>query len=265
MNVGVNFLREHVVQDARIHYAITDTGGLSPNVVQSKAAVLYQVRAPQLPQAREIFERVVNIAKGAALMTDTEVEIVFDRASSNLILNHTLEKLLYEKFMEIGPVPVDEKDIGFAKKIRESLDQNENNADEKGIIRSFGEEGKKIVRQFSDKDIIDIVYPYAIVDIVTPASSDVGDASWNMPLSQISTACFAKDTPAHSWQLVAQGKSELCHKAMLHAGKVMALAGVELLERPELLAKVKEEFKERLGNEKYICPIPADVKPSPLR
>lgn len=125
MNVGVNYLREHVIQEARIHYAITDAGGSSPNVVQPNAAVLYQMRAPKLSQARDIYDRVVNIAKGAALMTDTTLEIVFDRATSNILSNRTLEKLLYEKFEEVGPVPVDEEDIEYAKNIRESLNEKE--------------------------------------------------------------------------------------------------------------------------------------------
>lgn len=97
------------------------------------------------------------------------------------------------------------------------------------------------------------------------ASTDVGDASWCMPIAQISTACYAKDSPRHAWQYVAQGKSDLCHKGMLHAGKVMALAGVELLESPELVMKTKKEFEERLNGEHYICPIPPEVKPSPFR
>ena len=91
MNVGVNYLREHIISDARVHYAITNTGGFSPNVVQAEAEVLYLIRAPKTPQVQEIYERVCDIAKGAALMTGTEVEIVFDKACSNLIPNGTLK------------------------------------------------------------------------------------------------------------------------------------------------------------------------------
>ncbi len=102
MNVGVNYLREHIIQDARVHYAVTNTGGFSPNVVQENAEVLYLVRAPKNQQVEEIYERVCNIAKGAALMTGTNVEIVFDKACSNVIPNNTLNKKMAEVFNEIG-------------------------------------------------------------------------------------------------------------------------------------------------------------------
>lgn len=265
MNVGVNYLREHVIQDARIHYAITNSGGISPNVIQANASVLYQMRAPKLSQVREIYDRVINVAKGAALMTGTTLEIVYDRASSNLLPNRILEKLLYEKFEEIGPVPVDEEDIKYAQKIRESLNEKERNSDQQGLSVLYGEKAKEVIKLISGKQIVDVLYPYVPIDKSMPSSTDVGDVSWNIPTAQISTACYAKDTPGHSWQLVAQGKSELCHKALLQAGKVMALAGVELLEKPELLAQVKQEFEEALGGETYICPIPQGIKPSPLR
>ncbi|MCU6795112.1 peptidase dimerization domain-containing protein, partial [Paenibacillus sp. WQ 127069] len=157
MNVGVNFLREHVEQDTRMHYAITDTGGSSPNVVQSEAAVLHQIRAPKLSQVREIYERVLNIAKGAALMTDTKLEVVFDKASSNVLLNNVLGALLYEKFKEVGPVPVNDKDLEYARKIRETLSGKEKHLDEFIANSMFGEVGREVAKQFSGKEIIDII------------------------------------------------------------------------------------------------------------
>ena len=265
MNVGVNFLREHVEQDTRMHYAITDAGGCSPNVVQPEATVLYQLRAPKLSQVRDMYERVVNIAKGAALMTDTKLEVVFDKASSNILLNNVLGALLYEKFMEAGPVPVDDKDIEYAKKIRENLSAKDKKFDEFVAISMFGGVGREVVKQFSGKEIIDFIYPYEPNEIVVMGSSDLGDVSWNVPTVSFQAVTFAKDTPPQSWQQVAQGKSKLCHKALLHAGKVMALAGAELLENPELVIKAKEEFENRRGGERYISPIPPEVKPSHLR
>ena len=265
MNVGVNFLREHVEQDTRMHYAITDAGGCSPNVVQAQAAVLYQIRAPQLPQVREIYERVVNIAKGAALMTDTRLEVVFDKATSNVIHNDVLEALLYEKFKEVGQVPIDDKDIEYARKMRETLNAKEKHLDETLTVAMFGELGRKVLDQISGKEIIDIIYPYEPSNIVAMGSSDLGDVSWNVPTVSFQAVTYAKDTAPHSWQQVAQGKSDLCHKGLLHAGKVMALAGAELLENPELVVKAKEEFDKRRGGETYISPIPPEVKPSALR
>lgn len=261
MDVGANYLREHVVPEARIHYAVTDTGGISPNVVQANASVLYQVRAPHMDQVKEIYDRVVNIAKGAALMTGTKVDIVFDRASAELVPNRTIQKILQRKFEEIGPVPVEEKDRKFAREIRATLDDRQKKADESDLIHFYGEKGSSMQKEIADKDIIDRVYPCSDADYAIPISTDVGDASWNMPTGQVITACFAKDTPGHSWQLVAQGKMPLCHKAFLHAGKVLAMAARELLENPPLLEKAKAEFQERTGGKAYHCQIPADVKP----
>lgn len=265
MNVGVNYLREHVVPDARIHYAVTNSGGLSPNVVQSEASVLYQIRAPKLNQVREIYDRIQNVAKGAALMTDTTLEVIFDRASSNLVPNRTLEKLAYEKLMEIGPVPIDEEDLKFARKIISSLNEEEKKSSEQMLELLYGERSKDLIKLINGKEIVDTVFPYTPVEKPIPASTDIGDISWNVAIVQILTVCYANNTPGHSWQKVAQGKSNLCHKGMLHAGKVMALTAVELFENLEQVEKIKKEFEDRFGKETYICPIPPDVKPSPRR
>ena len=265
MNIGVNFLREHVEQDIRIHYAITDAGGCSPNVVPAEAAVLYQLRASRRPQVSDVYERVTNIAKGAALMTDTRLEVIFDRASSNLLPNHVLGRLLYEKFTAAGPVPIDENDRAYARRLRETLSDKQKHLDESIAVSMFGDTGRELVDQIAGKEIIDNIYPYDPADILAMGSNDLGDVSWNVPTVSFQAAAFAKDTPPHSWQQVAQGKSELCHKALLHAGKIMALAGIELLENPGLLAQVKEEFDKRRAGEAYICPIPPEVMPPPLR
>ena len=252
MNVGANFLREHVEQETRLHYAITDAGGYSPNVVQAKAAVLYQIRAPKPGQVRDVYERLVNIAKGAALMTDTKLEVVFDKASSNVLLNDVMGALVYEKFMELGPVPVDDKDIEYARKIRRTLSENEKKLDESLAVCMFGEAGREAASQFAGREIIDTIVPFKPNGIVASGSSDLGDVSWNVPTVSFQAVTYAKDTSPHSWQQVAQGKSALCHKGLLHAGKIMALAGAELLENSELLAKAKEEFSKRRGGEAYL-------------
>jgi len=266
MNVGVNFLREHVESDVRLHYAIVDAGGMSPNVVQANASVLHQIRAPKPAQVCEVYERVVDIAKGAALMSGTKLEVVFDKASSNMLFNDALGQLMNEKLTELGQVPVDEADIAYAKKIRESLNEKEKHLDEGFAFSLFGKEiGQQVTRQIVGMDIIDIIYPYKFMDIVAMGSSDLGDVSWNVPTVSMQVVTYAKDTSPHSWQQVAQGTSGLCHKGMLHAGKVMAMVGAELLENPALLKKVREEFDQRRGGESYCCPIPPDVKPAPLR
>ncbi|BEU88980.1 M20 family metallopeptidase [Selenomonas sp. TAMA-11512] len=266
MNVGANFLREHVIQEARIHYAITDSGGLSPNVVQSEAAVLYQIRTPQLPQANDIYQRIVKIAKGAALMTETELEIVFDRGSSNIIPNRTLEKLCHDKMVELGPEPVDDDDMKFAQEIVDSLEGSDRTYSKDMLEMIYGpEKSAELYRQIDGKLIMDTIYPYTPVASPVSASTDVGDVSWNVPVVQVLTTCYANNTPNHSWQQVAQGKSPLCHKGLLLAGKVMALAAVELMQKPELVREIRDEFKERMQGLEYVCPIPPDVKPAPHR
>ncbi|MEL1136102.1 amidohydrolase [Desulfitobacterium sp. THU1] len=264
MNAGVNFLREHVEQDVRMHYAITDAGGCSPNVVQAKATVLQQIRAPRLSQVRDIYERVVNIAKGAALMTDTKLEVVFDKASSNVLLNNVLGALVHEKFRELGPVPVNEQDLEYARKIRKTMSEKEKRLDEFIATNMFGEAGKMVVKEIEGKEIIDLIYPYNSKEIVSSGSNDLGDVSWNVPTVAFQTVTFAKDTAPQSWQMVAQGKSDLCHKGLLHAGKVLALAGAELLENPKLFREARNEFDQRRAGETYRSPIPPEVKPSTL-
>lgn len=265
LNVGANYLREHIIPEGRLHYAMIDGGGLSPNVVPAYACVLYQVRAPLLRQAREIYERVERIAQGAALMTDTRVEVIFDRGASNLLLNSALDRLLYEKFSELGPAAVNDADIAFAKEIRGSLSEKEKAATENRLRKKYGAAADALLDRIGQKEILDILLPLGENELVSPGSTDVGDASWNTPTAQLSTACYAKDTPGHSWQIVAQGKSHLFHQAVLQAGKVLALAGVELLENPERLRQAREEFDRKIAREPYDGPIPKGIRPAPVR
>ncbi|MGH4137850.1 hypothetical protein [Clostridium sp.] len=213
----------------------------------------------------EIYKRVLNIAKGAALMTETTCEVVFDRACSNIVTNSVLEKLMYEKLVEIGPVKTTKEDVNFAKEIRTTLNENERKDCFKLIAAACGKEGRAVIDNLADKDIADIILPYVSSSLVLPGSTDVGDVSWIIPTVQITTACFALGTPEHSWQMVSQGKSNLCHNSMLQAGKVMALTAIELYNNPELIEKAKLELKDKLAGEKYVCPIPPEVKPSSIR
>lgn len=265
MGVGCNYLREHVPEGIKFHYAITDTGGLSPNVVQPHAAVLYQIRAPHVDQAREIYERVIKVAKGAAMMTETQLEVVFDRASSEMLPNVTLEKVLYDAFSDIGAAPVDAEDHAFAQKIRESLTEAQKQAPIDAVIDTFGEQAEPVKEKLKGKDICDFVYPWMPTDICKSGSSDVGDASHEMPTAQIMTATWALGTPGHSWQAVAQGKRPLFHKAFMQAGKVLGAAGVQVLTHPDVLQKAKDEFAKKIAERPYVNPIPDEVKPSPVR
>ncbi len=124
MNVGVNYLREHIIPEARVHYAVTNTGGNSPNVVQSNATVLYLIRAPKMHQVEDIYRRICKIAQGAAMMTETEVEIVFDKGCSNYLPNRELEKVLYNNMVKAGAPEFDQNDMNFAQAIRETFSKS---------------------------------------------------------------------------------------------------------------------------------------------
>lgn len=259
MNVGVNFLREHMPQDCRLHYAITDTGGRAANVVQARAEVLYLIRAPEMPQAMELAARVEKVARGAAMMTETEVEIVFDTASTNLLPNIALETAMHRNMVELGPIAFDEADLAFAKSIQQTF------TDE--AIRS----SIKLYQIKGD------VFSNAKVDGSTPlhlglrdfdgqshfraGSTDVGDVSWVTPTAQCWTPAWAIGTNPHTWQVVAQGRSAAAHKAMAHAAKALATTGLSLMMSPELLAEAKTEWHEKTSGKPYVCPIPPNVTP----
>ncbi|OFW81599.1 MAG: amidohydrolase [Alicyclobacillus sp. RIFOXYA1_FULL_53_8] len=260
MNVGVNYLREHVRPNTRISYAITDTGGTSPNVVQGQAAVLYLIRAPQISEVNQVYERVCNVAKGAAMMTGTEVEIVFDKACSNLIPNNTLERIVYQTMVAI-PVPEhDANEHKLAQSFAATLPQNAK-ADEFRFLKGMGDEGQEAYEHLMDRELADVVLPYAATNFVAPVSSDVGDVSWIVPTVQFTTACWTLGTPAHSWQAVSQGTTSVAHKGMLYAAKVLACTALEILQNSEVAMAARAELQKRLGNETYVCPIPRDVKP----
>jgi len=246
MNIGVQFLREHMPNHCRVHYAITDTGGMSPNVVQHHAEVLYLIRGTDNATVKELYERVNDIAKGAALMTSTKENHVFIKACSNLVHNTVLRKLLYEKLGEI-PIPrMSEADWETA--------------------REFSRTALAEVAGSDEKEPIDTsVLPYTEAEQQGYSSTDVGDVSWVCPTAQILTATFAKGTPPHTWQMVAQGKTPQAHKMTRYAAKVMAAAAVELMATPDLLARAQEEFAKRVGPRGYEPPIPKEIIPKPMQ
>ncbi|TDK58108.1 amidohydrolase [Bacillus salipaludis] len=252
MNVGVNYLREHMVPEARVHYAITDTGGTSPNVVQPHAEVVYLIRAPKKQQVKELFERVYNIAKGAALMTGTTMEDEFVGTASNLVPNTTLAEIMYKNLTAVGVPAYDELDQKFAEKIRATLSQEDIDADLAGLCK----ETAKILK---DKYIADIIPPLGD-EVALSGSTDVGDVSWAVPTMQCMTTCFVLGTPLHTWQVVSQGAMPIAHKGMLQAGKVIACTAIEAMENQDIIEKARLEWKERLEGETYESLIPENVK-----
>ena len=257
MNIGVQYLREHIKDDARIHYAMIDGGGFSPNVVQPTASVLYMVRSKLVPDALELQTRVDKIADGAALMTETTYEKVFIDGCSGTVPNHTLEKVLYDNLTAIGAPTYTDEEWEYAKKIKATYDTY-------GAIPSlaaeFDAEVKEKIAEYtnnSERAINDFLAPLYTGECFSPGSTDVGDVSWQTPTAQVHTATFTSCAPGHSWQNVSLGKTSIGHKGMLLAAKVIAAAAVELFETPTLVEEAKEEFKSR-SKSGYVCPIPAE-------
>ncbi|MFD3157908.1 amidohydrolase [Haloimpatiens sp. FM7330] len=249
MNVGINFMREHMIDDARVHYAITNTGGIAPNVVQANAQGIYNVRAPKLNQVIELFERVKNIAKGAALMTDTTVDYKITAGYSDYIANSTLSKIMEKHAKDIlEKVEYTEEEYEYASKIQSTFKEE--------LVSTT-----KIFNYNNSTECIPIVKNLFPAPKKIPGSSDVGDVSWVIPMAQFSGSCYAFGTPAHSWQLVSQGKSSIAHKGMKNAALVMALTVIEVLENSKLLDQIKKDHEEKLNGSSYVCPIDDTVKP----
>lgn len=255
MNVGVNYLREHIIPEARVHYAYLDTGGSAPNIVQDQASLKYFVRAPKIKQALEIAERVKKIAQGAALMTETEVEIEFKAGMCDYVPNEVISKTMTEALFEIGAPKFDEEDEKVARKFFETVSQNEISAALKRASESYDN-----VERFREMVLITEVAPFRKIDSYGFGSTDVGDVSYSVPTAQLHLTSLANGTPGHSWQVTAQGKTKYMHKALITAGKILALTAIKLLKNPKILKEAKIEYVNVTGG-KYICPVGKDVKP----
>ncbi|MDA0763273.1 MAG: M20 family metallopeptidase [Proteobacteria bacterium] len=251
MNVGVNYMREHMPDSARVHYAYLDVGGNAPNVVQAKATIRHLIRASDLVQLRSLVDRVYKIADGAALMTETVVEKNVYSGVSNLLGNKPLEEIMQNEFDKLGPVLFDANDRVFANKIRLTLTQAD-------ILDSFQRIGLKTPL---DMPLCNFVAPLETVGNGGIGSTDVGDVSWVVPTVQARVATCAVGTPFHTWQTVAQGKSSAAHKGMIHAAKVMASTASALIKDPNKLIEAKEAFNLQVSINPYICPIPKGVLP----
>lgn len=260
MNIGVQFLREHMSTKARIHYAITDAGGRSPNVVQPKASVLYMVRSNRVAEAVELQKRVDDIAQGAALMTGTTFEKKFIDGLADTVPNHTLEALLYENFQALGVPEYTPEEHAFA----DALAQTYPGADAvPGIGTKYDPayaDQAAALRKECGHAMNQFLLPLYKGDAFSPGSTDVGDVSWLTPTAQIYVAVFPNGAPGHSWQNVSIGRTSIGHKAAVHAGKVLAGAAIDLFTQPDLLAGATAEFQKRTA-EGYTCPTPADAVP----
>ena len=259
MNIGVQFLREHMKPKESIHYSFTDAGGISPNVVQPTATLVYMIRSETVRSAKALARRVDDIAKGAALMTGTTISSHQIDGTANTLSNQVLEQLLHDN-MAIAPLPdYTEEEIVFAKQLKATflpgpLPGRLTNEDPRlrFLVAEKTENGHLPMNNF--------VFPYIPSYSFSPGSTDVGDVSWLTPTAQFTTATWPSGAPGHSWQNVSAGRTSLAHKGMLLAAKILAASAADLMESPALLAQVRAEFVITAA-EGYACPIGPEVVP----
>jgi aminobenzoyl-glutamate utilization protein B len=241
MDIGMNFMREHVIQEARIHYVITN-GGQAPNVVPPDAEVWYFIRSPRRTQVDEIFNWMQDVAKGATLMTQTTMTNKLLAACWEVLPNKVLIKLGEANIKAIGTPPFTPEDQKFGEEIIKSL-------------------GAQVKGETFDTTITfaDLTKTFPNLKIMA-ASTDEGNVNWMFPSVSFRAATAAKGTPLHTWQMVCQTGTPTAFKAGLTASKWMAASALDCLTKPEIISEAWKEHNGYLAETKYYHPIPADLK-----
>jgi len=237
MDYMVNMMREHIPSDARIHYVITD-GGKAPNVVPDFAEVYYFVRHYDRNVARGLFDRVVKAAQGAALGTGTTMDYEIIDGDYDILPNKILSAAMQKDLEKVGGIDYTPAEIEFAKKIQATFTYK---APPIGSVKNITSLPPTIVQG--------------------PASSDVGDVSWNVPTVGLGAATWVPGTPPHSWQAVACGGTNIGIKGMMVAAKTMTLMGIDVLTQPSLVKAAKEEFEKDRGPDFNYVPLLGDRQP----
>lgn len=232
MNVGVNYLREHVKSDARMHYAYLNDGGDAPNIVPAAATLLYALRAPESAYVTELYDRVSDVAKGAALMTGTRVSCRTVSAYAELLSVPAMEALMMEAMQEAEKPEYTDDDYEYAARF--AADQ-------------------------ASPSIDTAILPAD--QTINLGSTDVGDVSWQVPTGLIGVTTEAAGCALHTWQIVAQGKSPLAHKGMHYAARILFAAAKKLYESPERCALIQDDYQNVIGHRTYQSMLPDSVKP----
>ena len=253
-DVGVNYLREHIPSDVRIHCVVTH-GGEAPNIVPAYAQSWYYVRAPKRSQLAQIYERVLNVARGAALMTETTLEVELVAACHDYLPNETLGRMMLRHMQELGPPPFDAEDRTFAEELKATLPPGML----EDALRAHGRTREEIGDPLCTA-VLDDVGTLA-GGTVQPVSTDVGDVSQITPTAQITTCCMPLGVPAHSWQTTAATGSEIGFKGMMLAARVLALSVLDILGSPEMLSAAREELDRAMDGRPYECPLPEGLRP----
>jgi len=213
-NMMVNMMREHVPQDSRIHYVITN-GGTAPNVVPDFAEVFYYVR-------HAIWSRLEEAARGAAMGTGTKVDWEVIHGNNPLLVNEPLAKMMDAKLRQVGGVSYTPDEQKFAEQIHASFDKPDNKLGSQEEVQPY-----------------DVSLGYG--------STDVGDVSYATPTVGLRTATWVPGTSAHSWQSSAASGMSIGFKGTQVAAKTLTLAAIELYTNPQLRAEAKAAFDKARG------------------
>lgn len=258
LDTGVQYMREHISPDARVHSVITDGGG-APNVVPAFAEAWYYIRAPKRDQVESIYAWVQDIVKGAALMTQTTYEIDFLTGCYEVLANYVIGNNLIENMQKIGELKFSAEDHAFAREIAESIPPEMLKATRQAILAGLkpGTTWDDIGEYLNEKPL----FPDWGAKSAMAGSTDVADVSYIVPTANLITATSPIGTPGHSWQQVASSGSGIGFKGGIYAAKAMALTTLDLFTQPDLLKAAKDEFMKSTGGKKYVSPLPAGAKP----
>ena len=261
MNVGANYMREHVLDGTRIQYVITD-GGQAANIVPETAAVHYILRAERADYVQEVAERLRNIARGAALMTDTTLEEKFESGFASMYANRYLADLMYKIMGSLGPIEFTTEEIAYAQKINDAFKKsNADYMEDKIETIKISDEDARLLRADAKLPLLGKNYPPMDGNIVFKGATDVGDLSQVTPTGALWTTCFPTSTPGHSWANVATSGMSIGHKGMLHASRILALTAAEMLMDHTHFEKAREEFQQMMTGRKYQPLVPEGFQP----
>ena len=235
MSVASNYLREHIIDKARIHYT-TDSGGLPPNVVPDHASSWYFARAPYMSQVRDILRRLELNARGAAMMTETEVTVEKGIGCYEMRCNHAFADLTHKNMEEVGALEYTEEEKEFAGKLQETVDEATLSSEQK----LYGEREEALASGIYPRDF----WKQATLN----SSSDSGDISQIMPMNMFTTPCWPIGCAPHTWQAAASTGSSIGAKGALHAAKIIVGIVYDLLNDPEATEKIMQEFRQLEDN-----------------
>jgi len=258
MDVGVNYLREHVEEDVRMHCVITD-GGRAPNIVPSDAQAWYYVRAPRREQVGRVYERMLDIAKGAALMSGTTYDVDFLTGCYEVLPNSVIGRLMQARMDALGAPEFTDEDMAFATLLQGTVSHE---VLEMSVAQELRMAGRGVTRADLGETLCEKIIVPLETPFVSPGSTEVGDVSQIAPTGSLTTCCQPLGAPPHSWQVVAASGSGIGFRGMTLAAKALALTALDLLTQPATLKAARDEFEQSTGGKRYVTPLPEGASPA---